>query len=81
MVAPLIIHPFVPKWFPTLQIDWAVYVGLVLILLTVLALPGIERLGARDFEIEPHPPTPTEPFLSPSMMEIRVRELKPYPEQ
>jgi len=41
----------------------------------ILASPSIERIKARDFEVEMRSPPFLDPILSPSTMEIKIKEL------
>ena len=71
IVAPLIVSPFV-------EITWSVYMFLTIILLIILALPNIQRIRARDIEVELRSPPPMEPVLSSSMMEMKIMEVEAY---
>ena len=74
-LALLLIHPFIPEWLPIEELNWTLYIGLVLILLIIIALPVAERIRAGDVEVELRSPTDIGQILSPSMMETKLEEL------
>ncbi|MFC2011271.1 tetratricopeptide repeat protein [Chloroflexota bacterium] len=74
IVAPLIVSPFV-------EITWSVYMFLTVILLIILALPNIQRIRARDIEVELWSPPSMEPVLSPSMFEMGIKGLEASSQQ
>ncbi len=74
IAAPVAASPFV-------RIDWGVYMFITTILLIILALPNIQRIRAREIEVELRSPPSMEPVLSPSMMEMKIKELEASPER
>jgi len=76
--ALLLIHPFVTTWLPAVEINWSLYIALVLLLLIILILPSVERIRAREFEIEVRSP-PIELTISPSTMLTSLRDLESLP--
>jgi len=73
--ALLLLHPYIPGWFRFPLVNWALYGLLVALLLIILASPSIERIRARDIEVEMHSPPPFEPVLSPTIIEQRIEEM------
>jgi len=74
ILALLVAHPFILAGLPTLPIDTALYVVLVLLLISLLALPGIERIRARDIEVEPPPPPATGTAFSPPTEAMKTKD-------
>ncbi len=74
--ALLLLHPFIPGWFPSLQVNWTLYVFLIALLIIILLFPSIERIRARDIEVELRSPPPFEPVLSPMAMEGKIKEIE-----
>jgi len=81
ILALLLTYPFIPTWLPAVEIDSTLHLALILLLIVLLALPRVERIKARDIEVELRPPPSIEPVLSPSMMEMKIKELETYPER
>jgi hypothetical protein len=79
--ALLLLHPFIPGWFPFLQINWTLYGFLITILIIILISPSIEHIRVRDVEVVMCSPPPFGPVLSPMAMEEKIKEIeKKYPE-
>lgn len=76
--ALLLLHPYIPGWFRFPHINWALYGFLVALLLIILASPRIQHIRARDVEVEMHSLPPSEPTLSPTIMEQRIEEIAKY---
>jgi len=74
--ALLLLHPFIPGWFPLLQINWSLYVFLIVLLIIVLLLPNIGHIRTRDIEVELRSPPPIEPVLLPVAMEEIMKEIE-----
>ena len=74
--ALLLLHPFISGWFPSLQINWSLYVFLIVFLIIILASPSIEHIRARDIEVELRSPPPYESVLSPVVMEEIMKEIE-----
>jgi tetratricopeptide (TPR) repeat protein len=72
----LLLHPFIPGWFPSIQINWSLYVFLIVFLIIILVSPSIEHIRTRDIEVELHSPPPIEPFLLPVAMEEIMKEIE-----
>ncbi|MDI6704504.1 MAG: hypothetical protein QME40_07530, partial [bacterium] len=70
--ALLLLHPFIPSWFPSLKVNWTLYVFLIVLLLLILIFPSIERIKVRDIEVEVCSPPHFEPILSPPEMEEKI---------
>jgi len=77
----LVVHPFLPHWYPELQINWTLYMLSVGLLLVFLFLPIIERIRTRELEVELRPPPSLESVLSPGEMEKIVKEIEAEPPQ
>jgi len=75
ILALLLLHPFIPGWFPSLQINWSLYVFLIVLLIIILLSPSIEHIRARDIEVELRSPPPI-PVLSPMVMEKEMKEIE-----
>jgi hypothetical protein len=71
----LVFHPFIPIWF-SIEINWHVYIILILFLIFILFSPGIQSIKTKEIEVELHSPPPLRPILSPVEMEARIKELK-----
>jgi len=79
--ALLLLHPFIPGWFPCIQVNWTLYGFLIAILIIVLISPSIEYLKVKDFEVALHSPPSFGPVLSPAVMEEKIKEIiEKYPE-
>ena len=76
ILALLVIHPFIPAWFPALQINWIFYTALILLLIIILVLPSIQLIRVRDVEVELRSPPAIGPVLSPPIMEEKLKELE-----
>ena len=77
--ALLMLHPFIPLWFPSVYVSWPVYVLLGIFLMLVLTSPSIERIRAREIvEVEIYSPPPSELVLSPAIMEQKLEEIEKY---
>jgi len=74
--ALLLLHPFIPGWFPSLQTNWSLYVFLIVFLIIILVSPSIEHIQARDIEVELRSPPPYEPILLPVAMEEKMKEIE-----
>ncbi|MDK2907237.1 MAG: hypothetical protein PWQ66_1198, partial [Petrotoga sp.] len=74
--ALLLLHPFIPGWFPSLQINWSLYVFLIVLIIIILVSPSIEHIRARDIEVELRSPPPYEPVLLPVAMEEKMKEIE-----
>ena len=74
--ALLLLHPFIPGWFPSIQINWSLYVFLIVFLIIILVSPSIEHIRTRDIEVELHSPPPFEPVLLPVAMEEIMKEIE-----
>ncbi len=74
--ALLLLHPFIPGWFPSLQINWSLYVFLIVLLTIILLLPNIGHIRTRDIEVELRSPPPYEPVLLPVAMEEKMKEIE-----
>ena len=81
ILALLLAYPFMSAWLATVEINATLHIVFILLLIVLLALPSIERIRARDIEVELRSPPSIEPVLSPSMMETKLKELEAYPEQ
>ena len=75
----LVVHPFLPVWYPELEINWAIYMLSIILPLVFLFLPIIERIRAREFELELRPPPSFESVLSPGEMGKKMKEIKAEP--
>jgi len=79
--ASLSLHPFIPGWFPSPQVNWTLYGFLITILIIILISPSIEHIKVRDVEVVMCSPPPFGPVLSPIVMEEKIKEIeKKYPE-
>ena len=78
--ALLVGYIYLTAYFPTLRVELPL-IAAVIILLVILALPLIERIRAKDFEVELPPPPPMEPVLSPAMMEMKSKDLESNSQQ
>ena len=76
----LVAYPFISSCFPTVQVELPLYT-IIIILFIILALPGIERIRARDIEVELRSPPDIGPVLSPSVMEMKIKEFEKSPER
>jgi len=76
ILALFLLHPFIPGWFPSLQINWSLYAFLIVFLIIILVSPSIEHIRARDIEVELHSPPPYEPVLSPVIMGEIMKEIE-----
>jgi tetratricopeptide (TPR) repeat protein len=65
----LVLHPFIKDWLRPLELDSVLYALLVVLLLLVLLSPRIERIKAKDVEIQLRAPAAVEFVLSPARME------------
>jgi len=74
--ALLLLHPFIPGWFPSLQINWSLYAFLIVLLIIILVSPSIEHIRARDIEVELRSPPPYESVLSPVVIEEIMKEIE-----
>ena len=74
--ALLLLHPFIPGWFPCIQVNWTLYGFLIAILIIILISPSIEYVKVRDIEIELRSPPPFGPVLSPTVMEEKIKEIE-----
>ncbi|PNS00585.1 hypothetical protein X928_04760 [Petrotoga miotherma DSM 10691] len=74
--ALLLLHPFIPGWFPLLQINWSLYAFLIVLLIIILFLPNIKRIQIKGIEVELQSPPPYEPVLSPTVMEEIMKEIE-----
>ena len=79
LCALLVVHPFLPLWYPSLSINWELYTLSIIFLLVFLFLPIIERIKAKDYELELHPPPSFESVLSPGEMEKKMKEIETEP--
>jgi len=59
------LHPFIPVWFPCIEVNWTFYGGFILLLVALLALPSLERIKVMDIEVELRSPPRIESVLSP----------------
>jgi hypothetical protein len=75
ILALLLIHPFMREWLPAAELNWTLYVSLVLILVVTIVLPVAERIKAGDVDVELRSPTDIGQILSPSMMETKLEGL------
>jgi len=64
----LVVHPFLPQWYPELEINWTLYLLVIVLLLVFLFLPIIERIRTKEIEVELRPPPVLESVLSPGEM-------------
>jgi len=67
--ALLLLHPFIPEWFSSLQINWSLYIFLIVLLIIILLSPNIEHIQTKGIEVVLHSPPSIEPVLSPMIME------------
>jgi len=74
--ALLLLHPFIPRWFPCIQVNWTLYGFVIAILMFILISPRIEYVKVRDIEIELRSPPPFGPVLSPTVMEEKIKEIE-----
>jgi hypothetical protein len=74
--ALLLLHPFLPGWFPRIQINWTLYGFLIAILIIILISPSIEQIKVRDIEIELRSSPSLGPVLSPTEMEEKIKEIE-----
>ena len=72
----LLLHPFISGWFPSLQINWSLYVFLIVLIIIILVSPSIEHIRARDIEVELRSPPPYEPVLLPVAIEEKMKEIE-----
>ena len=72
----LIIHPFIHSLFPSIQVNLTLYVMLIVLLIILLTLPNLERIKAKDIEIELRSPPPFESVLSPMVMEKELKKME-----
>ena len=79
--ALILLHPFLPELFPSLKVNWTIYIFVIVLLIIILASPSIERIRARDIEVEMRSPPLFEPGLFPSIMEEKIKELEVYPKR
>lgn len=84
-----LLHPFTPTlwcsfsdqvWCTSLQINWTLYVFFIVLLISILILPSIERIKVKDIELELQSP-PTDFSLSPAKIEKTIVELELKKEQ
>jgi hypothetical protein len=59
---------------PSLGLNWASYIALIVLLAISLALPPIKRMGAADIDVELGAPPAAGPVLSPSMLELKTKD-------
>ena len=77
----LLLHPFIPEWFPSVQVNWTLYGFLITILIIILILPNIEHIKVRGIEVVLRSPPPFGLVLSPVVMEEKIKEIEEkYPE-
>jgi len=69
-----VLHPFIPKWF-SIEINWSIYILLIVFLVFVLLSPVIRGFRAGGLEVELHPPSSHEPVLSTSGIEEEIEIL------
>ena len=60
-----LIHPFISSWFPFLQINFTLYIYLIITLIIVLMFPSIESIKTEGLEIKIHSPPPLNDFILP----------------
>lgn len=66
-------HPFIPMWFPELQINWTLYVFFITLLVFIIASPNIERIKAKEIDIKMR--TPLHEFvLSAVNIEEKIKD-------
>ena len=79
--ALILLHPFIPGWFPCIQVNWTLYGFLIAILIIILISPSIKYVKVRDIEVVLHSPPSFGPVLSPTVMEEKIKEIEEkYPE-
>ena len=71
-----LIHPFISSMFPSLQINFNLYIVILITLIIVLILPSIESIGTEQLEIRMLSPPPTEFVLAPLIMELEIEQLE-----
>lgn len=74
--ALLSLHPFIPGWFPSSQINWTLYGLLITIMIIILISPSIEHIRVKDVEVVMASPPPFGPVLSPMVMEEKIKEIE-----
>jgi tetratricopeptide (TPR) repeat protein len=69
---------FLPTSVPFISENFSVYVTVIVILILFLLLPKIEKIKAKDLEVEMRPPPSFELSISPSMIEEKIGELSDH---
>jgi tetratricopeptide (TPR) repeat protein len=75
------LQPFIGEWIDPLKIDGPMYVFFIVLLLFLLLSPRIERLKAKDVELQLRSSAPFEFVLSPAMMEEIIAKLEQHPKE
>ncbi len=82
-ISKLLLHPFISQLFISqwifpkeVEINWSIYITIIVLLMIVLASPSIESIKVKDFEVKLHSPPPFEPVLSPPIIEMEIKELE-----
>jgi len=72
----LLLHPFIPIWFPLIKVNYVIYEILIAFLVIILLLPRIERIKTKEIEIEIYALPPLETILPLVMMEEIINEME-----
>lgn len=75
------LHSFIPEWIYPLKINFTLYMFFIVLLLIIFFSPSIERIKAKDIEIEMRHPPPFEFVLSPAIMEEKIAKLETHLER
>jgi tetratricopeptide (TPR) repeat protein len=76
--ASFFLHPFIPLWFPSLQINLTLHIFFIAFLIFILISPSVERFKVKEFEVEMHSTPPVEFVLSPATMEEKIEKLETH---
>jgi len=75
----LTLHPVIDNWVYhclNAELNWNLYTILIFVLIVLIFLPKIERIKAKEVEIELHVPSPFEMVMSPIIMEEKLKEME-----
>lgn len=76
-----LLHPFITMWYPSIQIKWELYIPFITLLAIIFISPNIERIKAKELEIELYSPPQPDFVLSPAIMEVKIEKLETHPKR